>query len=275
MRYGVYAPNFGTFADPHLLAELAREAERAGWDGFFLWDHILFDPPVPMADPWVALAAMAMTTERIKLGALVTPVPRRRPWKLAREAVTLDHLSRGRLILGAGIGGDWSREYTAFGESADDRLHGAMLDEGLAVLTGLWSGESFSYQGTHYHVRNARFLPTPVQTPRIPIWVGGYWPHKAPFRRAARWDGVYPLFDGVLSPARIREIVAYVQSQRTTDAPFDLVLGDLAFAETPPDSDLLAEYAAAGVTWWFHCFMGGITPAAARARLRQGPPGRE
>src|SRR5215211_309557 len=132
MRYAINMPHFGPFGDPRRLAELAREAEQAGWDGFFLWDHLLFEQPLPMVDPWVAMAAMAMTTERIKLGALVTPLPRRRPRKLAREIVTLDHLSNGRLIVGVGIGGDWWGEYSAFGESPDDKLHAAMLDEGLA-----------------------------------------------------------------------------------------------------------------------------------------------
>jgi alkanesulfonate monooxygenase SsuD/methylene tetrahydromethanopterin reductase-like flavin-dependent oxidoreductase (luciferase family) len=185
MQYALDLPPFGELADARALAALAHEAEDAGWDGFFIWDHIQTEPSMPVADPWVALSALAMTTERIRLGALVTPLPRRRPWKLARETVTLDRLSNGRLILGVGIGSDhWHHELSTFGEPVDDQTRAAMLDEGLEVLTGLWSGEPFSHQGQHYTVQSARFLPMPVQSPRIPIWVAGIWPRKAPLRRA-------------------------------------------------------------------------------------------
>ena len=173
MRFALYVPNFHTFGHVPTVVALARAAEAAGWDGFFLWDHLLPDADAygePVADPWIALAAIASATTRIRLGALVTPLPRRRPWKLARETATLDQLSQGRLVVGAGIGGDWWREYSAVGEPADARQHGTMLDEGLAVLTGLWSGQSFSYRGAHYTVDAARFLPPPAQVPRPPIW---------------------------------------------------------------------------------------------------------
>ena len=223
MRFGVDIPNIGgfgsqgnDFGDPHFVAELAHEAEEAGWDGFFIWDHMGADWPVALADPWVLLAAVALRTTSIKLGPMITALPRRRPWKLARETMTLEHLSRGRIILGVGIGG--GAEYTSFHESGDDRRHGEMLDEGLTVLQGLWSGEPFSYEGSHYQVTNARFLPKPVQ-PHIPIWVGGNWPNKKPFRRAAKWDGVFPLERGLpfrqqMTPERIQEACAYVQAHR-------------------------------------------------------------
>ena len=125
MHFAINTPNFDLYSDARLLAELAHEAEEAGWDGFFVWDHIGAGPewPAPIADPWVALVAMAMTTRRIKIGPIVTPLPRRRPWKVAREAVTLDHLSQGRLILGVGIGSDQGREFSCFGEATDDKLH--------------------------------------------------------------------------------------------------------------------------------------------------------
>ena len=147
-----------------------------------------------MADPWIALTAMAMVTNRIKLGPMIIPLPRRRPWKLARESVTLDRLSQGRLILGMGIGSDsFFKEYSTYGESQDDKLHGAMLDEGLDVLVRLWSGVRVNYTGQHYQLHDALFLPTPLQRPRIPIWIAGFWPMKKPFRRAAQWDGFCPL----------------------------------------------------------------------------------
>src|SRR3954468_19670952 len=147
MQFAINTPNFGSFADVRLLAELAREAEDAGWDGFFVWDHIGGSSlqAIPMADPWVALTAMAMATSRVKLGPIVTPLPRRRPWKLARESVTLDHLSQGRLILGVGLGDPVATEFGSFGDETDPRRPAAMLDEGLEVLTGLWRGEPFSF----------------------------------------------------------------------------------------------------------------------------------
>lgn len=276
MRFALNTPNFGIYFDPRLLAELAHDAEAAGWDGFFLWDHIGAAWEVPIADPWIQMAAMAMTTERIKLGALVTPLPRRRPWKFARETVTLDHLSRGRLVVGVGIGSDSGLEYSTFGESPGDRLHGAMLDEGLEVLTRLWSGETFDYTGAHYRLTQARFLPVPVQQPRPPIWVAAIWPHKRPFRRAAQWDGVCPIGpDGAdPTPDEIRAMVAYVHEHRTAATPFDVALGGRAY--TWPAAERAARlraYAEAGVTWWQEGFDWTNTLDEVRAVIRQGPPG--
>src|SRR5438105_3220870 len=168
MRYGVSVPNFGSFADVRKTAELARDAERAGWDGFFLWDHISaaasFDDKTPIADPWIMLAAIALATERIRIGTMITPLPRRRPWKVARETVTLDHLSGGRLVLGVGLGFP-PEEYSLFGEDADDRVRGRKLDEALDVLTGLWSAKRFRFEGEHYTVRETTFSPAPRQSP--------------------------------------------------------------------------------------------------------------
>ncbi len=274
MRYGIDVPNFGDFGNPRALADLARAAEEADWDGFFIWDHLQTAQPAPFTDPWVALAAMAARTERIRLGTLVTPLPRRRPWKLARETVSIDQLSGGRLVLGVGIGINYWREYSAFGEPTDDALHGAMLDEGLAVLTGLWSGEPFSFQGQHYQVQEAQFLPRPVQQPRIPIWVAGIWPNKKPFRRAARWDGVFPLLhDGSLTPDDIRAMLSYTRQQRTSEEPFDVVAVGWAYEHGKEAGDaLLADYADAGVTWWLEGFNPQDTIADVRARIQQGPP---
>jgi alkanesulfonate monooxygenase SsuD/methylene tetrahydromethanopterin reductase-like flavin-dependent oxidoreductase (luciferase family) len=275
MRYALNVPNFGAFADARALAELAHEAEEAGWDGFFLWDHI-GGWPAPTADPWVALAAMAMTTSRIKLGPLVTPLPRRRPWKLARETATLDHLSHGRLILGVGIGDDaLGREYSAYGESGDNKLHGEMLDEALDVLTGLWRGEQFSYTGKHYTISDAQYLPAPVQQPRIPIWVAVTLPHKRPLRRAARWDGVCPIQSNQqhLTPQQVRELLAIVHETRPATEPFDVVLagytGDLSKDEAAEQLGRLAE---AGVTWWQEGVLPDNTLDDLRAQIQYGPP---
>ncbi len=274
MQFAINTPNFDWYSDPRLIAELAHEAEDCGWDGFFLWDHIGAAWPAPIGDPWIMLAAMAMRTTRIKLGPIVTPLPRRRPWKLAKEAVTLDHLSGGRLVLGVGIGSDSGQEYSCYGESTDDRLHAAMLDEGLAVLTGLWSGEPFSFSGTHYQIHEARFQPLPVQQPRIPIWVAGVWPHHKPFRRAAAWDGVCPLADGrTLTPDDYLALTAYIQQHRTGAKPFAvLAAGQTSGTDHAQDAATVGAFAAAGATWWQESFDWNHSEDQVRARIRQGPP---
>jgi len=222
---GLYLPNFGAFGDAGLLAEVAVDAERAGWDGLFLWDHIARAWTTDVVDPWIALAAIATRTSRIRIGPLVTPLPRRRPWKVAREAASLDRLCRGRLVLGVGIGGGSGRdvEWGDLGEESDLRTRGEMLDEALAILVGLWSGDPFSFEGRHYRVRQSRFRPPPVQSPRIPIWVAGYWPNRAPLRRAARWDGAFPLFPAGDPIEGLVQVVDFVREQRNSDAGFDLV----------------------------------------------------
>lgn len=277
MRYALYVPNFGTFGDAQVLAELASDAEAAGWDGLFIWDHIFGDEDskdAPVADPWICLAAIAVKTERIRLGALITPIARRRPWKLARESVTLDHLSKGRLILGVGIGGDWWREYSAFGEAPEHRVHADMLDEGLEVIKGLWSGESFSYNGRHYKIDDARFQPPPVQNPRIPIWVAGWWPGTRPFRRAAQWDGIVPNGgNGDLAQADIEAMRTYIQEHRTADTPFDIVTGGRAREKDGADAkQMLAQHESAGVTWWLESFWSSEL-SAAQSIARRGPSG--
>jgi alkanesulfonate monooxygenase SsuD/methylene tetrahydromethanopterin reductase-like flavin-dependent oxidoreductase (luciferase family) len=289
MRYGISIPAFADFSDPRALAELAREAEAAGWDGFFIWDAMFFDPTFhPMADPWVALAAVALSTQQMRIGTLVTPIARRRPWKLARETVSVDRLSQGRLILGVGLGDPAQWDFGFFGEETNPKSRARQLDEGLDVLTGLWTGQPFAYQGEQFHVKEVIFRPTPLQSPRIPIWVGGWWPHKAPLRRAARWDGVCPVKGGgSITPDEWRELIAYVQPHRTGPAPFDAV----HFGATPGDNpsqaaEIVETYAQAGVTWWIEpidpwrfgwSFEVPWAPEATvlmRERVRQGPPRR-
>jgi len=239
----------------------------------------------PFVDPWVALTAAAMTTEHIRLGTTVTPLPRRRPAKLARETASVDVLSGGRLLLGVGIGGGGA-EWEGLGEETDLRKRGAMLDEGLDVVTGLWGGGPFSYAGSHYTVRGADFLPRPVQSPRIPIWVGGIWPAKPPFRRMARWDGMFPLIpqaddlDDKL--ARFREAVSYVLLRRESEDPFDVVaVGETSEDDPGQGQELAAKYASAGATWWLegiasYRFEIGldepVSPELLRARVLAGPP---
>jgi alkanesulfonate monooxygenase SsuD/methylene tetrahydromethanopterin reductase-like flavin-dependent oxidoreductase (luciferase family) len=283
MRYAVNVPNFEDYSDVRTVAGLAADAEAAGWDGFFVWDHLAFVKAwrLPIADPWVLLTAVALATERLRFGPMVTPLPRRRPWKLARETVTLDRLSGGRLVLGVGLGAPPEDEYGTFGEPTDPAVRAAMLDEGLEVLTRLWSGETVSFQGRHYRVNQVAFQPTPVQRPRIPIWVAGAWPRPGPLRRAARFDGSCPLkVDAagelaVFGPEELRELLAVVRRHRADPAaPFDVLLGGTT-PETPAAARAMLEpLAEAGMTWWQETVDPRQTDLATfRRRVRQGPPG--
>ncbi len=252
MKFGISLPPFGEYAEPRYLAQIAREAENVGWDGFFIWDHVMFDPTFhPIVDPWVGLAAVAMNTQKIRIGTMVTAVPRRRPWQLARETVSLDRLSGGRTVFGVGLGEPPQWDYGFFGEEQDAKIRAQKLDEGLAILDGLWSGEFFSYKGEHYQLEEVRFLPRAIQTPRIPIWVGGTWNKHKPMRRAAQWDGYFPLkWQEILTPDEWKVIMDYVNQHRTSTAPFDWVHG----GATPGDdrakaAEIVKPYEEIGVTW--------------------------
>jgi alkanesulfonate monooxygenase SsuD/methylene tetrahydromethanopterin reductase-like flavin-dependent oxidoreductase (luciferase family) len=288
MRYGVYVPNFGPYGDARVLAELAYEAEEVGWDGFFLWDQVsksTLTPTVdPMVDPWVALTAIALRTRTIRLGTLVTPLPRRRPWMVARETVSLDHLSQGRLIFGVGAGGGYY-DFEALGEVSDAKVLASLFDEGLEVLRGLWSGERYSHEGIAYHIKEAEFLPRPLQSPRIPIWVANLWPSRAPLRRAARWDGIVPIgrdlpLTAMLTSEDMQEIVLSVISQPEYTSPFEVVhLGITDGTDTTLDREVVASYQQAGVTWWVEKILPVLRGSwtewpleAMRARIRKGPP---
>jgi alkanesulfonate monooxygenase SsuD/methylene tetrahydromethanopterin reductase-like flavin-dependent oxidoreductase (luciferase family) len=286
MHHALYLPVFGEFADAALLASLAADAEEAGWDGVFTWDHIAvwFAAAAPVVDATVAVTAMACSTRRIRLGALVTPLARRRPQKVARETATLDVLSGGRLVVGVGLGQN-EHEFEAFGEDSDLIERGDRLDEALDVVTGLWSGAEIEHRGRHF-TAVGRFRPTPLQRPRIPIWVAGAWPHRRPFRRAARYDGVVAMlaepgpFD--TPPEVYREALAFMRPLRPDpDAPFDVthVHGD-------PDRDRerrrgkVGAYEEAGVSWWLEdvgpwrwgCDPLGRWPVDdMRAFVREGP----
>jgi alkanesulfonate monooxygenase SsuD/methylene tetrahydromethanopterin reductase-like flavin-dependent oxidoreductase (luciferase family) len=267
VQHALYLPPFGTFGDVNLLLDLAGEAEQAGWDGFFMWDHLLFEIDVPFVDAWLALAAIAVVTERIRIGPLVTPIPRRRPWKVAREAVTLDHLSGGRLVLGVGLGIDFWREFGAFrGEASTDVERAELLDDGIEILRRLWSGESVSYAGARSSVEAVRFLPRPFQQPRIPIWSAALAPLRpGPTRRAARCDGVMPFGpERPLTPDDVRSIVAAILARRASQEPFDVCVHG--------PRELAADFAAAGVTWYCESFGPDQPLADVRQRIANGPP---
>jgi hypothetical protein len=281
MRFGLNMPNFAEFADPATVVDLARDAESAGWEGFFLWDHINFfgEMEVPLADPWVLLAAVAQATERIQIGTLVTPVPRRRPWVLARQTATLDRLSNGRLILGVGLGVPAATEFAAFGEETDVKVRAQKLDEGLAILTGLWSGEPFEFEGRHYKIQRTRFLPAPVQQPRIPIWAAAIWDREGPLRRAARFDGCFPLKmdpDGgeatPIEPSEYAGLRARLE-ELSGGRPIEIVMSEEVTDNEPRDPARLRAFAAAGVTWYLEGLgtrYVGLDDLV--ARVRRGPP---
>lgn len=284
MRYSISVPNFGDFADPAAFADLARTVEQAGWDALFVWDHVVEMKQLrrEISDPWVLLAVAAAATERIRLGTMITPVARRRPQKLAREVTTLDRLSAGRMVLGVGLGEPIDDEFATFGEPADPRVLAARLDEGLDVLGALWSGDHVDYRGDHVTVRDVVFRPTPVQRPRVPVWVGSQWPNRAPLRRAARWDGSVPVMTGGFEAApppldEVREWHATVQSLRAeagrSDEPFEFVIGGASDPATA--HDVIGPLADAGATWWDERMPFGESLEKAepvRRRVEAGPP---
>jgi alkanesulfonate monooxygenase SsuD/methylene tetrahydromethanopterin reductase-like flavin-dependent oxidoreductase (luciferase family) len=251
VKRGIFLPPFDELVDPRTLVELAQTAEERGWDGFFLWDHIAYRAPVrALADPWIALAAIAGATERLRLGPLVTPLPRRRVQKVARETVTLDHLSGGRLTFGVGLGGAEDVELAPFGEEVDPRKRARLLDEGLERLAELWGGE---------------FEPAPYQQPRIPVWVAARWPNRRPVRRAVCWDGLF-VIDLEGRPDALEELANEVRELRAgNDDPFDLVV------EIPIGADP-APWEAAGATWVL-TDSGSLQPRLAEVRdvIEAGP----
>jgi len=259
-----------TTGEPRVQAELAAEAEAAGWDGVFTWDGIALGP-VETYDPWAIMAAMAMRTERVTLGAIVTPPSRRRPWKLAREAMTVDRLSAGRLVLPVGLGTLDDAAFGGVGEPTEARTRADLLDETLAILDGLWSGEPFGFDGEHYRFPPMTFRPTPIQRPRIPIWVVAVGSSERSMARALRWDG---LVTQVGEPTELAPIIERIRIDRPgwPDGGVELV----AQGATPPDPEAAAAvvrpWAAAGATWWIDGDWSGATVESTRARIAAGPP---
>jgi alkanesulfonate monooxygenase SsuD/methylene tetrahydromethanopterin reductase-like flavin-dependent oxidoreductase (luciferase family) len=240
VRNGICLANVGTYADPQLAVRVAQTAEQSGWDGVFIWDHLAFVWGPPSVDPYTTLAAIATTTERVRLGTAVTPVARRRLQVLANQVATLDVLSSGRVVFGAGLGGSPS-EFRKFGEPTDAKLRAAKLDEGLDVLHRLWSGERVTHRGGHYTVDDVQLAPIPRQS-RLPIWIGGNRP--ASLRRAARWDGwIADSADPTgmtLTPDDVRRSIETIGRSDGFDVA---VLGERGRADP-------ADYARAGATWW-------------------------
>lgn len=276
MHYGVVI----TTGDPHTAAQLAAEAEAAGWDGVFTYDAIAIGPG-EMWDPWVVLAGMAAATERVRLGALVFAPARRRPWKLARELTTLDHLSGGRMVFPVGLGALDDAGFGNVGEPTGARTRADLLDESLAIIDGLATGEPFGFEGEHYRFSPMTFRPTPVQRPRVPVWVVGAWPHERSMRRAIRWDGIVVQATGpdgkpMTDPDPLPDVVAWVRRERAVaglDGPFEIVLDGTTPADDPVAAAAIAgEAEAAGATWWTEADWANPSVEAVRARIAAGPP---
>jgi alkanesulfonate monooxygenase SsuD/methylene tetrahydromethanopterin reductase-like flavin-dependent oxidoreductase (luciferase family) len=272
MRYGIVMANLNEYSDPRVAVRLAQAAEEAGWEAFFVWDHLGFVWGTPSSDPWVVLSAVAASTTRLKLGTTITPLARRRPQIVANALASLDLLSGGRVVFGAGLGGV-EEEFTAFGDPGDMKERAAMLDEGLMILNRLLSGASVTHRGPHYAAEGVSLAP--LQRPRIPIWIGG---EGVPaLRRAARWDGwLAPATNPdrtasmAKSPARIAEMVAEIRRHRTTDAPFEVAVDGYSEAGNPT---LPRSYEATGATWWLESIHGMRGPLDEMiARVEAGPP---
>jgi alkanesulfonate monooxygenase SsuD/methylene tetrahydromethanopterin reductase-like flavin-dependent oxidoreductase (luciferase family) len=271
MKCGFVLPK----GDARTAAEFAREAEVAGWDGFFVWE------PVWGIDAWVCLTAAAMRTERIRLGTMLSPLSRMRPWKLASETATLDNLSNGRVILSVGLGAI-DTGFEAFGEVTDRKTRAELLDEGLDILTGLWRGQPFNYQGKHYKIQETSFYPPPppVQRPRIPIWVVGAWPSEKSMRRVVRYDGLLPAVigeDGTIrgpqTPDEIREMKAFIDAHRPQEMPFDIVVeGETSIDDPKEAAAAIRSWEDAGATWWIEAMWSESDLEAVLARIRHGPP---
>jgi alkanesulfonate monooxygenase SsuD/methylene tetrahydromethanopterin reductase-like flavin-dependent oxidoreductase (luciferase family) len=272
VRYAVGLPTVGPFGDPALLVDLAVAAETAGWDGVFWWDHVLYhDRGWAVVDPTVVAGAVAARTRRIRLGTLMTALPRRRVPKLAREIATLDRLSGGRVVFGAGLG-SMDAEYADLGEDPDPRARAARLDAGLTALAGLWAGGAVDLGGE----RPVAMRPAPVQRPRPPVWCAGRWPTRAGFRRAARWDGSMPTFAGYgrerpVPVGSFAEVVGFLRECRGDLRGFDVALEGAT--DGVSGAGVVAPYAAAGLTWWVEAmgwWRGGV--GHARDRIAAGPP---
>ncbi|NIV44346.1 LLM class flavin-dependent oxidoreductase [Candidatus Bathyarchaeota archaeon] len=283
MKFGISVSNLGIYSDFDKVIALARDAEEAGWDGIFLWDHILHKPRADLRviDPWIMLAAIAVNTRRMKLGPMVTPLSRRRPWKVARESVSLDHLSKGRLILGVGLGSVVKQDFQRFGEEIDNRLRGEKLDEALEILQGLWKGEPYSFNGKHYSIdEGTTFLPKPYgDKNRVPIWVGGgKWSWRMrPFRRAARFEGTFPEFtdrSGGKVAKYFDNVAEYITRYRGNLSGFDFA----TLGKAPQSKRKIKEYfdpilKSGKITWWVervYSWKGNLEHI--KEKVREGPP---
>jgi alkanesulfonate monooxygenase SsuD/methylene tetrahydromethanopterin reductase-like flavin-dependent oxidoreductase (luciferase family) len=274
VRFGLFFPQFDELADPDRLAELAVVAEEAGWSGFFLWDHMLARPGMSVCDPWIAMAAIATATREIRFGAMVTPLARRRPWVVARQAAALDILSGGRLVIGVGLGDDGWKEFSSFGDASEPRERRVLLDESLEVLQRLLTGEDVDFDGERLHVHSTPFLPKPVQDP-VPIWVAGRWPNRAPLARAARMHASFPIFAGDPDFPDADDLAGVRAELTRLHVPdgHDLAITCKMRLLGPPErAKAVATAESHGVTWLLEGFGPGLSVAEFEAVAAAGPP---
>jgi alkanesulfonate monooxygenase SsuD/methylene tetrahydromethanopterin reductase-like flavin-dependent oxidoreductase (luciferase family) len=276
VRFGLFLPPFAELADPKVVASLATQAEASGWDGVFLWDHMLARPGMAVADAWVTMAAIAVATTRVRFGAMVTPLPRRRPWMLARQMATLDQLSDGRLIGGIGLGDDGWTEFSSFGEEVDPVVRGEMLDESLDLLRQFLSGTDVHFEGRHFTVNSTPFLPMPRQVP-LPIWGAVRWPRRKPLTRIAKLQGCFPIFagSGPPQPPKPSDVVAIRDALHALGAGADpdiVVRFVLSRQDASSMHDTIAELEDAGVTWILEAIAPGAPASDVADVARAGPP---
>jgi len=271
LRYGLYLPAFGPFGDPAVLVDLAVRAEASGWDGVFLWDHLVRDA-LPVADPWTTLGAVAQATRELRFGPMVTPLPRRRPWVVARHASTLSRLSGGRLILGTGLGSDEFGDLSRFGEPTGLPTLSAMYDEGFEVARKVWSGRAFRHDGQHYHVTLGEGVPDPHP---IPVWVASLTSHPRVIRRAAACDGIFPIRENrILAPGDVAGLLTALHRAGLPEGrAFDVaVAGNASPAWQEPVTADLAGLAQAGMTWWMESLIHSDPLELSLEIVDAGPP---
>lgn len=272
VKFGLYLPAFGPLGDPRVIVDLARRAEDAGWDGFFLWDHINSDGARPVADPWTCFGGIAQVTERIAFGPMVNPLPRRRPWVVARHAATLSELSGGRFIFGTGLGTDEFGDLSQYGEPGSAAVRSEMFGEAMAIVRAMWAGQPGSFDGTHYRVRLSEGAPV---THKIPVWIASAALRPVAIRRAAQADGIFPNpADSELTPADVSRVVAAVRAAgRPADRPLDVaVRGNASTALPTPRHVDLAGLAGAGMTWWLETLIH-FDPLELSIKIAEtGPP---
>jgi alkanesulfonate monooxygenase SsuD/methylene tetrahydromethanopterin reductase-like flavin-dependent oxidoreductase (luciferase family) len=277
VKHGIFLPPFDEMSDPRRVGALAAEAEQTGWDGMFVWDHMLADAGMAVADPWIVMAAIAMSTTRLRTGPMVTPLARRRPWVLARQIASLDILSGGRLTVGVGLGDDGWREFSSFGDEVSPRRRGEMLDEALQILQSLLAGSAVDLDGEHFTVHSPGFLPKPVQDP-VPFWAAVRWPNRKPLARAARLPGCFPIFADTgqrPAPPSASELAELRAALAELGAPPGHDLAVRVALHRLPESqraDATAALAEAGVTWLLEAFAPGQDAAQIEAWVRAGPP---
>ena len=279
MNFAVSLPNYKKYADVHLLIKMAKEAETAGWDGFVIWDHEAAGGKSPVTDPWVTMGAIAAQTHKMKLGIIITQLAKHSPWKIAKEAATLDQLTDGRFILGIGLGFALEREFKVLGDEHKEKARKAVLDEILEILGDLWTEDDYKISDEHFKEDQPQPDRKKKRPVYIPIWMAGLWPDRLQFRRVAQWNGVLPIakgyeYNNMMLPEAINDVIEFVGSHRTVDEPFDIIhAGITSGVDHEKDKEIIETYRQAGVTWWMEAITPGRAPVEKIIeRIKAGPP---